>query len=168
MLIDGDNENNTEQIHVTIKALICVKKIKEILDKAIIQFKPNDIVFVIENYIMPSYTGPQQLKTVSGLIMLQGFVREFIVKTKILNDAINIKLMTPTPSNNKKFFAKDGNADKPKMMKIFIEGYDGKKLIPDVCIEKIGVLNDVIDSFALCMQGYSEYIKIQKFAPNFL
>jgi len=158
LVIDDENNNNQMQIETTLKAMIASKKIANIIFLAIKQFNPDNCVFVIENYIMPQYTGAAQLKTVSGLIMLQGFVRAEIIKFGI-DFNLKVKLMTPTPSNNKLFFAKNGSADKSIMLKAFIENYDGKKLIPSADIHILGRIDDVVDGFSLMMQGFATYIK---------
>ena len=114
------------------------------------------IIFCIENYIMPDFGGKNQLKTVSGLIMLQGFVREHIIKN--YGNSKKVKLLTPTPSTIKSFFAKNGRADKEMMIKSFIENYDGEKLIPDIKNLDTSAVNDVVDSFAMAFYSYNQLI----------
>jgi hypothetical protein len=158
LVIDKTDINNIEQCEATLKSMICSKNINLIISNAIEKYKPKEIFCVIENYIMPAFSGKNQLKSVSGLIMLQGFVRELLIKQSI-NNSIPIKLLTPTPSKIKVFFTKSGNADKLTMLKFFIDVYDGKKLIPGIGIASIGQIDDVIDSFALMMYGYSKILK---------
>ncbi len=158
MVFDMSDTNNLEQCDATLKSLILCKKIGKIIAEALAIYNPTEAIFCIENYIMPSYTGKTQLKTVSGLIMLQAFVREVIIKL-CLDLKISLKLFTPTPSSNKLFFTRDGNADKTKMLKIFLEEYEGNKLLPSVTINSVAHINDVIDSFALCMYAYSKISK---------
>lgn len=156
LVINEDDENNVEQCETTLKAIFCSSAIKKIIDK---HCKINDydfVVFCIENYIMPDFGGKNQLKSVSGLIMLQGFVREHIIKE--YGNSKKIKLLTPTPSTIKSFFAKNGRADKSLMIKSFIENYDGKKLIPDIEKLTIPSINDVVDSFAMAMYSYHKLI----------
>ena len=160
LIMDNENTNNLEQVTTTIKAMICSKKIGIIIRDAIKEFQPNEIIYSIENYIMPQFSGKNQLKTVSGLIMLQGFVREIVIRFSIESN-IKLKIFTTTPSNNKLFFTKNGNADKPTMIKSFIENYEGLKLLPEISIEQTSKFNDVVDSFSLMMHGYSEYIKMK-------
>ena len=156
LVIDEDDENNVEQCETTLKAIFCSSAIKKIIDK---HCKINDydfVVFCIENYIMPDFGGKNQLKSVSGLIMLQGFIREHIIKEYA--NSKKIKLLTPTPSKIKSFFANNGRADKSLMIKSFIENYDGKKLIPDIEKLTISSINDVVDSFAMAMYSYHQLI----------
>jgi len=162
LVIDDENRNNQEQMTATLKAMICSKKIGGVIAKCLDTYKPRELVICIENYIMPAFSGSNQLKTVSGLIMLQGFVRELIIRLGI-SYQYDFKIMTPTPSNNKLFFTGNGNADKALMLEWFLNHYEGKKLLPEANIDKLGRINDIIDSFALCMQGYSEYIKLSEF-----
>lgn len=160
IVIDIENLNDSQQMETTLKAMISSKKIGIIIAKALEQYTPDTVIYTMENYVMPSYTGPTQLKSIGGLIMLQGYVREFIIKFG-LNLKHDFKVMTPTPSNNKLFFTRNGNADKTQMLHSFIENWEGIKLIPDASESLLNKINDVVDSFALCMQGYSEYIKIR-------
>ena len=138
-----------------------MKKIDVIISDVVSKYKPLKIVYCIENYVMPDYTGPQQLKTVSALIMLQGFVRQNLIKIA-LNNNIPFKLMTPTPSKLKLFFFFFGRAEKVDMLLSFLNNWDGIKIIPDACIENIGKLDDVIDSFALMCYGYSKELKFNE------
>lgn len=158
ILLDDKDINNKEQLEITLKAMVVEKKIHEIIVTAIQTYQPTSICFAIENYIMPSFSGPMALKNVSGLIILQGFVRKAIIKI-CLTDSIKFHLITETPSSIKLFFALNGHADKLDMLKSFINNFEGGKLIPGIVIEDLSYINDVIDSFALVMQSYS---KIQK------
>jgi hypothetical protein len=158
IILDFSDTNNIEQCTATIKALICSKKIGNIIINAANLYKVDEIIFSIENYIMPNFSGSNQLKTVSGLIMLQGYVREIIIKL-CLELKISFKLFTPTPSNNKKFFTNNGSAEKQLMLNVFLEHYDGNKLLPSIDKNSVSIINDVIDSFSLMSQAYSKIIK---------
>ena len=158
VVLDLDDKNNLEQVETTIKALICSKKIGTIIKEALCTYECDELFFSIENYIMPQFSGSNQLKTVSGLIMLQGYVREIIIRT-CLDLKIEFKIFTPTPSNNKLFFARNGSADKPLMVKQFLDFYEGKKLLPDTTNDSVHAINDVVDSFSLMMHAYSKIIK---------
>lgn len=155
-IIDTDDENNVEQCEATLKAMVCAKNIKDVINKHCITDDYDFIIFCIENYIMPDFGGRNQLKTVSGLIMLQGFVREHIIR-KYANSK-KIKLLTPSPKTVKSFFANNGRADKEQMVEAFIRDYDGIKLIPDITKVDISETNDVVDSFALAFYAYNYII----------
>jgi len=157
LLLDKDDVNNTEQVEATLKAMICSKKIAQIISEVYNEYACDDIVVSIENYIMPSFSGQNQLKTVSGLITLQGFVREYVIKLS-LGFKKDIKLYTPTPSANKKFFTGNGKAEKLEMLQVFLNNYDGNKLFPTVTESSLHAINDVIDSFSLAVNAYSKII----------
>lgn len=158
IVLDNHDKNNLEQCEATLKAMICSKNIGKIVEEKINQIRPDKIIVVIENYIMPAFSGKNQLKTVSGLIMLQGFVRKLFIELCLANQ-IELKLYTPTPSSNKLFFTKDGNADKTKMVKIFLEAYDGNKLLPTITNNSVAIIHDVVDAFSLMMNAYKQLIK---------
>lgn len=152
-----DDENNFEQMETTLKGMICSKIINKIIRESIDKYQTKEIIVAIENFVMPAFSGKNQLKTVAGLIMLQGFVREFLIRLKIdLN--IDLKILTPSPSSVKKFFTGNGNAEKIDMLKAFLTIYDGNKLLPDVTEDSLNKINDVIDSFALMMLAYKTII----------
>lgn len=152
--------NNVEQTETTLKAMICAKKIFQIVEQKIELYNPELVIFSIENYIMPAFQGQNQLKTVSGLITLQGYVRRDAIQI-CLKKNINVKLWTPTASNNKLYFAKKGDADKSEMMKCFIRDYEGKKLLPEASIEMVARMNDIIDAFSLMIYAYSKLISLK-------
>lgn len=156
LLLSDDSKNDIEQLYTTIRAMICSKKINKVLAQVIDEIKPDTIICTIENYIMPSFAGPNSLKTVSGLITLQGYIRDFLIRYKITFPEINVLLHTPTPTQNKKNFSGDGKADKQKMIETFITKYDGFKLLPDV---NTGKIDDVIDAYSLMVFGWKIYIK---------
>lgn len=156
--IDNTDTNSTEQIDATMKALSCNRSIRLLIEQAITEYKPSLIVCSIENYIMPSFAGNNQLKTVGGLIMLQSFVRETVTRLAIENKII-FKFCFPTPSRLKLFFTGSGKSEKLDMLKSFLTKYKGHKLLPTVTENDLLKVNDVIDSFALMMYGYSKYLK---------
>ena len=45
------------------------------------------------------------------------------------------------------------------MLKVFLESYEGNKLLPDVTLDSLSKINDVIDAFSLMMFAYSKLIK---------
>lgn len=157
IVIDKSDENNIEQCEITLKAVVSSKKIEGIIKESIDNFQPDEIIISVENYIMPDFNGPNNLKSVSGSIMLQGYVREKIIRICIDNK-LPFKLLTVTPSSLKLFFAKHGSADKLMMLQKFMTDWDGKKLLPTVDINMLGLVNDVIDSFALMMYAYKKII----------
>lgn len=154
-LVKEDN-NTSEQLTTTLRAMICSKKINQIIADNIIDYGPSKIICTMENFIMPSFGGPNSLKNVSGLLLLQGFVREFFVKSSINFPDINIKLYTPTPTQTKKYFAGNGKADKKQMIESFEKNFNGHKILP---ILNKGKVDDVIDSFALMCHGLYHYYK---------
>lgn len=159
-IVLNNEYNATEQNRITLKAIIASTAINKIIGQYLLSFKPDSVVFTIENYIMPSFGGKNSLMEVSSLITLQGYIREFIVKTCIGIENLNWKLYCPTASQNKKFFCQDGNADKIKMIDTFYKYYDGDKLIP---YNSTGKLDDIIDSFSLMINGYVKFKKIPVF-----
>ena len=145
-----DDKNTSEQLTSTLQAMICSKKINQIIADNIMNYGPNKIICTMENYIMPNFGGPNSLRNVSGLLLLQGFVREFFVKLSIQFPQLIIKLFTPTPKQTKKYFTGNGNAEKKEMLESFINNFQGQKLLP---VLNRGKLDDIIDSFALMCHG---------------
>jgi hypothetical protein len=158
LCFDLNDNNNVEQTTVTLKAIVCAKRISNILIKYIDSYKPEIVYVAIENYIMPAFEGQNQLKTVSGLITLQGYVRRNCIEI-CLNKKIQIKLFTPTASENKLFFTGNGRAEKIDMLKTFLSEYDGNKLLPTIDLNSVHKINDVIDAFSLMTNNYSKIIK---------
>lgn len=163
LILDEKDTNNLEQSQTTLRAMICSKRINKILSKYISEFKPNEVICTIENYVMPSFAGPNSLKNVSGLILLQGFVREFLIRLKITfdnnlyqNNTFDLKIYTPTPTQNKKYFTGNGKAEKSEMIQSFLTNWDGNRLLPNL---NHGKVDDVIDSFALLIHGWYSYLK---------
>lgn len=162
LLLTNKDKNDFEQTYTTIRAMICSKKINKIIAQVINEFQPSVVICTIENYIMPSFAGPNSLKNVSGLITLQGFVRAFLIRWKITYPDIKLLLHTPSPTQNKKFFTGDGKADKQKMIDTFLKYHDGNKLIPDISHCKSSgatKIDDVIDSYSLMIFGWALYLK---------
>ena len=127
----GKNEN--DQALITIKSLICAKAIKSVINKYIQLLKPQQCLFVIENYIMPAFGGKNSLQNVSGLIAIQNYIREYVIGLKLqhgrvregTSTAIDTFLCTPTPTQVKKFFTGNGKAQKQEMEDVFLSKYDG-------------------------------------------
>ena len=157
LILDMSDENNVQQCESTIKALMCSKKIGIIMSDSIEKFKPDEVIFSIENYIMPTFSGSSQLKTVGGLIALQGYVREIGIRI-CLSLKLKFKIYTPTPSSNKLFFAQNGNADKTLMVKCFFNNYNGNILLPSTDENSVNLINDLVDSFSLMLNAYSKII----------
>ena len=157
LVIDMTDDNNVQQCESTVKALMCSKKIGIIISDSLKQFNPDEVIFSIENYIMPTFSGSSQLKTVGGLIALQGYVREIAIRL-CLELKLKFKIYTPTPSSNKLFFAKNGNADKTLMVKCFFKNYNGNILLPSTDENSVHLINDLVDSFSLMLNAYSKII----------
>lgn len=157
IILDKNDVNNFEQLHATLRGMISVKKIFTLISEEISRDQYDEIIICIENFIMPAFAGKNQLKTVAGLIMMQGFLRAEIIKY-CAGKKLNFKLLTPSPTTNKYNFTKNGKADKSKMIESFINIYEGKQLIPTIEEDK-NKLEDVVDAFSLMMYGYSKIIK---------
>ena len=155
----GKNEN--DQALITIKSLICAKAIKSVINKYIQLLKPQQCLFVIENYIMPAFGGKNSLQNVSGLIAIQNYIREYVIGLKLQhvveNPTLDTFLCTPTPTQVKKFFTGNGKAQKQEMEDVFLSKYDGNALI-DIR-ERKGKFDDIVDAFALGCYGLSKIRK---------
>jgi hypothetical protein len=154
------------QAEATIKSMICVKRLMNIIERKISKINNEtqklDVIINIEGFLMPQVQGEQQFKSLTGLIMLQGLLRSDLIKIKISNryNIDNLKIYITTPKELKKFFTGNGNADKQLMLDAFFKYYNGDKLLSkNVELAKI---NDVIDSFALMMNGYGKLIGFLK------
>ena len=160
VFIPDNNQISIEQIQTTTRAMSCARTILSVLEDYIsINPNINDLYLIIENYIMPSFGGKNQLKTVGGLIMLNGFVRERIIKYCMDRDII-VHILTPTPSTIKKFFTGNGSAIKDDMVRASIELFDINKLLPDLTTNHLDIafFNDVIDAFAMGVYIFKSYI----------
>lgn len=151
---DSSDFYSEDQATVTLKAMVCVKRIMKIIVNKTLDINKDgniDMYVNIEGFIMPSISGVQQFKSLTGLIMLQGMLRSELIKMK-LNEYFNIdqfKIYITSPSDLKLWFSGNGSADKQIMLDSFVETYDGNKLLPDT--SSLGKINDVIDSFALML-----------------
>lgn len=155
---EKDDENSYEQIEGTLRALRSSKVIYDIVHAFIMKHAPiTSLIVSIENYIMPSFGGRNALSNVSGLITLQAYVREHIIRYSSHNN-INLKMVTPSPSTVKKMFTGSGKSEKEDMMKHFLSDYDGAKLLPLASEKTVDVLNDVVDAFAMNMYAYSKIV----------
>ena len=164
IIVDTDDYNSLIQADATIKCMICVKRLMDIVVRKINKVNnidiPLDVYFNIEGFLMPQVQGEQQFKSLSGLIMLQGMLRAEIIRLK-LSDKFNIdnlKIFITTPKELKKWFSGNGNADKQVMLDSFYNNWEGRKLLPDVTSVK--QINDVIDAFALMMNAYGKIIGV--------
>lgn len=159
LLLTKNSKNDTEQVYATIRSMICAKKINSILANILEDTRKDSeqltIICTIENYIMPAFAGPNSLRNVSGLILLQGYIREFLIRYKLTYPDVTLLLHTPTPTQNKKNFTGDGKADKQKMLETFIKYHEGSKLLPDT---SKGKLDDVIDAYSLMTYGWKLWI----------
>lgn len=166
IIVDSDDYNTLIQAEATIKSMICVKRLMNIIERKISKINSEtqklDVIINIEGFLMPQVQGEQQFKSLTGLIMLQGLLRSDLIKIKISNryNIDNLKIYITTPKELKKWFTGNGNADKQLMLDAFFKYYNGDKLLSkNVELAKI---NDVIDSFALMMNGYGKLIGFLK------
>jgi hypothetical protein len=156
--VDDTDLNNFEQLKTTLRAMSCSNKISHLIADSIEKYKPEQLIVCLENYIMPSFGGQNSLKNVSVLIILQGFVREFIINY-CFKISLSVKMLTPSPTSVKLFFCRDGQAEKDFMVYTFINEYDGKRLLPSLDYKDTQYINDVVDSFALNLYAYSKMLK---------
>lgn len=152
---DESDFYSEDQANITLKAMVCCKRIMKIILEKIIKINSNpiDLYINIEGFIMPSITGIQQFKSLSGLIMLQGMLRSDLIKVK-LNESLNIdvfKIYITSPTDLKMWFSGNGAADKQVMLDSFVDDYEGNKLLPDT--SSLAKINDVVDSFALMLHA---------------
>ena len=159
IIIDEEDENNAEQCEVTLKSMMSSQKIYQACIDVLSKLKNLDNIYIaLENYIMPSFNGKNNLKNVSGLIILQGLIRRNLIMYAI-KENIKIKLLTPTPKTVKSKFSYNGDADKDMMVNCFINDYDGAQLIPEIKNLSVDAINDVVDSFAIAWYAYGKIIK---------
>lgn len=158
LVFDIEDKNNFDQVEVTLKSMVAKKKVKNIIEQMLLVYKPEVIYVGIENYIMPKFNGPNNLKSVGGLITLQGMIRDAVITLAVQHN-IKIKLFTPNVKSLKLFFSGKGNAEKIDMLKSFLYNYDGGKLLPGVNIAHVAYVNDVVDAFAIATYIYSKIIK---------
>lgn len=148
---DNSDFYSEDQAIITLKAMVCSKRILDIIVNKIKKYSDKINLYInIEGFIMPSITGIEQFKGLSGLIMLQGILRCDLIKIKLLKLNIdNLKIYITSPSDLKKWFTGNGSADKLIMLQSFKEIYNGNILIPNT--DSLNKINDVVDSFALCL-----------------
>lgn len=148
-----------EQTTATVKAMICSKRIGKIISTIIEDWNADEVYFNIEGWVTPTmFTSSNQMRVICELIMLQGLVREFIIKYRLSSEKVFKKyvMMITPPTQLKKFFTGFGNADKQMMIKTFMNNWQGTKLIRQDITQKI---DDIVDSFALMI--YSR-VKIEE------
>jgi hypothetical protein len=167
--LNGDDFYSEDQAHITLKAMVCVKRLLQIIvpqvDKHVMKLTttehPNEerkygpeVHFNIEGFVMPSMVGgSQQLRTIGGLIMLQGMLRSELIKYRVLlGQHIKFKITITSPSELKLFFAGFGSAEKFDMLDSFIQTFGGSALLPDT--ESLAKVNDVVDSYALMLNSH--------------
>lgn len=146
---------STEQITATLKAMVCAKRISKILDKQLSEYQPDAVFFNIEGAITPMFSTANQMRVIAELTVLQGYVREWIVRNYINKEYSNYVLHITPPNQLKRFFTGNGKADKDRMYQSFIENWDGIKLMPLRTNSKI---DDVVDAFALMCFMYNQLI----------
>lgn len=150
-LTDDANDFTTEQVTATIKAMICSKRICKIVEEAITSFEPDEVYFNIEGAITPVFSTANQMRVIAELTMLQGYVREWIVRNQLEKHYSKCVLYITPPNQNKKFFSGTGKGTKDDMYRAFIDEWDGAKILPVNTNSKI---DDVIDAFALMVYMY--------------
>ena len=159
-IVDDTDFYSEDQAFITVKAMMCSKRIMMLLVDKIKRLEkkyPDDNISVyvnIEGFIMSSFAGNQQLRVLGGLIMLQGLVRSDLIKLQIQKNFKDFKIFITSPTELKSYFTGDGstNTDKQKMLDVFLEVFEGSKLLPDT--KSLAKVNDVIDSFALMINCY--------------
>ena len=147
----------------SLKIMMTVKSIMKFLT---VYLKNGDSssnnVIVFESHLLPQILGIKQFRGLSHLIALQHILRENIILHCLKNN-ISVEFCFFSPSEAKSLFTGNGRADKSKKVDIFINEYDGKKLIPDILRnreETIMYLNDVVDSFALVCSYFNRLYNI--------
>jgi hypothetical protein len=161
---NGDDFYTEDQAHITLKAMVCVKKIMKAITDSVMAHvstltvsgsdaktvQSPEVHINIEGFVMPSMLGNQQLRVLGGLIMLQGMLRSELIRLKIsLGRATIFKITITSPSELKLFFGGKGDADKSEMLDAFIGVFGGASLLPDT--SSLSRVNDVVDSFALML-----------------
>lgn len=168
-IVDDSDFYSEDQAHITIKCMMCTKRITHLIVNKVSKLKQkfpdyNISVYInIEGFIMSSFTGNTQLRVLGGLIMLQGLVRADLIKMKLASKFKDFKIYITSPSELKLYFTGTGGqaADKQLMLDSFLDTYDGAKLLPDT--SSLGKINDVIDSFALMVNCYHRTFHITSY-----
>lgn len=169
IVMDYSDFYSEDQATITLKAMVCCKRIIDIVSNKIKQFEKFNIYINIEGFIMPSINGIEQFRSLSGLIMLQGMLRSELIKIKLSSTKVeNFKLFITSPSDLKKWFTGNGSADKQIMLDNFIEVYNGIKLLPNIHTTKLSQINDVIDSFALCLNSIAKLKELVIVKPKLI
>ena len=165
--IINNGEYSEYEGNQSLKIMMAVKSIMRFLTFYL--KKDNHNVIVFESHLLPQILGIKQFRGLSHLIALQHILRENIILHCLKNN-ISVEFCFFSPSEVKSLFTGNGRADKSKMVDIFIDEYDGKKLIPDILRnreETIMYLNDVVDSFALVCSYFSRlYNIVEKKIPT--
>jgi hypothetical protein len=150
----SEEESDILQTENTVKGLM-IKRIVENILYTVYQPNVKKIICIIENYVMPTYSGATQLSGVGGLIMLQGFIRELFIEFILSHRDVQLKFGFPTPSHNKYSFTKNGNATKDIMIDYFKRFYNGDVLLPELSHYKV---DDLVDAFSLMCYGYKNIL----------
>lgn len=159
-IVDETDFYSEDQAFITLKAMMCCKRITTLLvtkiNKLKVKFPEHNISLYIniEGFIMPNLAGNQQLRVLGGLIMLQGLIRSDLIKYNIAEKFHNFRIFITSPTQLKLYFTGNGSSttDKALMLEAFLEVFDGVKLLPDTT--SLAKVNDVIDSFALMINCY--------------
>lgn len=166
-IADDSDFYSEDQAFITVKAMMMCKNIMHIIANKIQRIERDfpdaqiSLYINIEGFVMPNLAGNQQLRVLGGLIMLQGIIRNDLIKYNIAKNFKNFKIFITSPSDLKLYFAGNGGADKQLMLDSFLEFYDGAKLLPDT--SSLAKVNDVIDSFALMLNCYHKVFASKDF-----
>lgn len=166
MMLDNINGSyyQSDQILITQKFAMAKINILHATDVVVNEIRSQynlcNLIMSIEGFIAPSVVGNVQFRSLSGLIMMQGSVRaEMIQKYKDI-----IKLNVVSPTKLKLHFANNGDATKVDMLNTFKSAYDGEKLID---CSSVGKVNDVVDAFALNVNGFHKYYYTENYNKNY-
>lgn len=151
-IVDETDFYSEDQALITVKMMVITKRLMALIHDKINRCEPENFYVNIEGFISSDSNGFQQLRILSGLIILQGLMRSELIKTKLANNFEDFKLYITSPSALKLFFTGKGDADKFLMLEHFNDFYDGNKLLPDT--KSLAKVNDVIDSFALAINAF--------------
>lgn len=163
--LKNNSEYSIYEANQSLKIMMCVKSIMMVLINQLSKTNHNIIIF--ESHLLPQVLGSKQFRGLSHLIALQHILRENIIAYSI-KENISIEFCFFSPSEVKSLFCGNGKADKSEMIDMFINEYEGNKLIPDIkrnLEESIIYLNDIVDSFGLIccyLIRYYEIFEIKK------
>lgn len=152
------DQYSVDQFNTTLKEMVCIKKIIEIVGNYLKQYKQEKLTIHlnVEGFIGST----PNFNTITGLIMLQGQLRADLIKM-FLQLNVMCKLKVTSPTKLKKFFTGNGDAEKIDMINSFFKLYDGKKLINTSPLNM--EINDVVDSFALMCMSVAEHFGLLEY-----